>query len=174
MKNLTKASVVLAGLALSSAATAQVENEIGSLASSGSVTATTDGTGCSVISRNVSITLSPNTSMAWMCSPDYNQIKLMACNSAGSRTPATIACTFTVDNTVTTTHPDDTNLYGYFENDECTDDFDNSTGAQIYIDIVGGRYYSVTSAGGTISESGGSATDRCDTDTLEAGIVPTS
>ena len=79
-------SAMLAGLAFSSVASAQAVNEIGSLNAGGAILTTE----CTVLSTKTNVTLSTNSLLTYKCSPVYNQVKLMTCNTAGSRSPATV------------------------------------------------------------------------------------
>lgn len=156
MKKNIRLSVLLAGLAFSSVTFGQAENEIGSLGASGIIT--TDL--CSVLATKTSVKLSSNSLMAYKCSPIYNQIVGMTCNTAGSRTPATQTCVFTADADGSTTYED---VVGDWNDASCTAPTDQ-------FDIVGGRYFTMSSAGGGIAVSGGAATDTCDTTTME-GVI---
>ena len=77
MKNLIKiASLLLTGLTFSTLGHAQAVNEFGNLEATGSIV-TTD---CTVLGSDTAITLTTKSSLAYKCSPLYNQIVLRTCN----------------------------------------------------------------------------------------------
>lgn len=134
MKNFTKVFAVLAGLTFSSLAFSQVSNEIGSLTSSGSI-APAD---CTVLGTTTKIKLSSSSMITYKCSPFYNQIVMMSCNSAGSRTPSTIDCQFVADAEGSVEWPTGSTTMGDWNDAQCTAETD-ADGVAIQVDIVGGE-----------------------------------
>lgn len=165
MNNLIKVgSLLLAGLSFSTLGHAQAVNEYGNLESSGTI-ATTD---CTVLGTATSITLSKNSVLAFQCSPLFNQVVLRTCNSAGSRTAETVQCQWTQDATGSSTYtPTGSTVAqtGFWNGPGCT-----GTSTTDLTDIAGGRFFTLSSAGGSMAKGGGAATDACDGATLEAGL----
>lgn len=168
MKKFTRLlPVLLTGLAFSSMGVAQVNNQIGSIDTSTALGAAE----CSLLGARADIKLSSGSMLAYKCSPVYNVIKLMTCNTGGSRTPTTINCQWVADPEGSGLWPNDplTGVAGDWNDPQCTDDFTDD-GTPIQVDIVGGKYFTMTTTGGGLSESGGNATDTCSTAVLESVI----
>ena len=167
MKKLNQLFAALVALSCSSLVFAQANNEIGSLTSSGTIS-TTD---CTVLGTGTPIKISSNSLITYKCSPFYNQIVMMTCNTAGSRTPSTIACKFLADANGSVQWPADSSpaIMGEWNDDKCSAEVDADNNA-IMVDIVGGKYFSQSSAGGSLAASGGGATDTCDTTVMEGKI----